>query len=797
MPTIGRTITIVTALAAVAFSQNLPYGEHNYSSQAQPDLTSQTVETINLSFPDCSSEPLSAYTICNLSASYMDRASSLISLFTLEELVNQTGNTAPGVPRLGLPDYQVWNEALHGLDRANFAMSGSEYVWATSFPMPILSMASMNRTLINQIGTLISTQARAFNNAGRYGLDSYAPNINAFRSPLWGRGQETPGEDLFIVSQYAYSYITGMQGGVEPEHLKIVATAKHFAGYDLENYNGKSRLGYDAYITQQDLAEFYTPQFLTAARDAKVNSVMCSYNAVNGVPSCANSFFMQTLLRDTWTFDTTNGYISTDCDAAYNIYDPHMYALNQSSAAADAIRAGADIDCGTTYQYHLNESIAAGEITRDEIELGVTRLYSNLVRLGYFDGNSSEYRQLTWDDVLSTDAMNISYEAAVEGITLLKNDGTLPLSGATRSIALIGPWANATVQMQGNYFGTPPYLLSPLAAAEVSGLTVNYAFGTNISSNSTQYFAAAMAAANVSDVIIFAGGIDNTIEAEGQDRVNITWQGNQLDLISKLSAIGKPLVVLQMGGGQIDSSSLKSNPNVNSLLWGGYPGQSGGQAILDILTGVRAPAGRLITTQYPAEYALQFAQDDMNLRPNGTNPGQTYKWYTGQPVYEFGAGLFYTKFSISAASSNTSATFTTTDLLSAAHPDYSYTDLMPFFNYTVTVTNTGFVASDYTAILFANTSNAGPAPYPNKWVVGFERLASIAPNQTIKLSIPVSIGSMARYDVNGDAVLYPGSYELALNNERDAVTGVSLTGSEAVLAHWPEWEQQVASAQRV
>lgn len=826
-------ILITSFLASASYAQDLPYGESNYSSQAQPDLTPQTVETLNLSFPDCTSGPLSTYTICNLSASYMDRASSLISLFTLEELINQTGNTAPGVPRLGLPNYQVWNEALHGLDRANFAKTGDQYEWATSFPMPILSMASMNRTLINQIGTLISTQARAFSNAGRYGLDSYAPNINAFRSPLWGRGQETPGEDLFVVSQYAYEYITGMQGGVEPEHLKIVATAKHFAGYDLENYDNRARLGYDAIITQQDLAEFYvsdslrhvprrgklarhvtflsigpglcfesalltqnfqTPQFLTASRDAKVNSVMCSYNAVNGVPSCANSFFLQTLLRDSWTFDTTDGYVSTDCDAAYNIYDPHMYALNTSSAAADSVRAGADIDCGTTYQYHLNESIIAGEITREEIELGVRRLYSNLVRLGYFDGNGSEYRQLTWNDVVSTDAQNISYEAAVEGITLLKNDGTLPLSKSTSSIALIGPWANATVQMQGNYFGTPPYLLSPLAAAEASSLKVNYAFGTNISSNSTEYFAGAMAAAKMSDVIIFAGGIDNTVEAEGSDRMNISWPGNQLDLISQLSSIGKPVVVLQMGGGQIDSSSLKSNPNVNALVWGGYPGQSGGQAILDILTGARAPAGRLITTQYPAEYALQFSQDDMNLRPNGSNPGQTYKWYTGEPVYEFGTGLFYTNFSISASSNNASTTFSTSDLTSAAHPGYAYTDLMPFINYTVTVTNTGSVASDYSAILFANTTNAGPAPYPNKWVVGFERLASIAPGASSPLTIPVSIGSMARYADNGDAVLYPGSYQLALNNEGDAATQVTLTGSEAVLMHWPEWEQQVGPA---
>lgn len=244
MARIKSYVATAALLASVGLAQNLPYGESNYSSQSQTDLTAQTLATINLSFPDCSSGPLSTYTICNLSARYMTRASSLIWLFTLEELINQTGNTAPGVPRLGLPKYQVWNEALHALDRANFAMGseGDEIDWSTSFPMPILSMASMNRTLINQIGSLISTQARAFSNVGRYGLDSYAPNINAFRSPLWGRGQETPGEGFYMVSQYAYNYITGMQGGVEPETLKIVATAKHFAGYDLENYNNISRL---------------------------------------------------------------------------------------------------------------------------------------------------------------------------------------------------------------------------------------------------------------------------------------------------------------------------------------------------------------------------------------------------------------------------------------------------------------------------------------------------------------------------------------------------------------------------
>ncbi|CEO59533.1 Putative Beta-xylosidase XylA [Penicillium brasilianum] len=794
MPATTALLAALAALVPTTLAQaNTSYIDYN--TEPQPSLDAQTLGKVNLGFPDCTKGPLSNTVVCDTSARPHDRAAALVSLFTFEELVNSTGNNIPAIPRLGLPPYQVWSEALHGLDRGNFTKSG-DYSWATSFPSPILSMAALNRTLINQIGEIISTQGRAFNNIGRYGLDVYAPNINSFRHPVWGRGQETPGEDAYcLCSVYAYEYITGIQGGVDPEHMKLVATAKHYAGYDIENWDAHSRLGNDMNITQQDLAEYFTPQFLTAVRDARVHSVMSSYNAVNGVPSSANSFLLQTLLRDTWDF-VEDGYVSSDCDAVYNVWNPHEYAANISSAAADSMRAGTDIDCGTSYQYHLNESFFQGEISRSEIERGVIRLYSNLASLGYFDGNNSQYRDLTWSDVVTTDAWNISYEAAVEGIVLLKNDGTLPLSKKTSSVALIGPWANATTQLQGNYYGAAPYLISPLDALKASKMDVTYALGTNISSTTTVGFADAISAAKKSDVIIFAGGIDNTIEAEGMDRQNITWPGNQLQLIKELSDLGKPLVVLQMGGGQVDSSSLKTNKNVNALIWGGYPGQSGGQALLDIITGKRAPAGRLTTTQYPAEYALQFPATDMSMRPGGSNPGQTYMWYTGTPVYEFGHGLFYTTFKTSlsrAKGSVDAASFDIVDLLSRSHDGYNVIEQLPFLNFTVSITNSGSVSSDYTAMLFANTT-AGPKPYPNKWLVGFDRLGSIKPHSSEMMTIPVSLDNVARTDSLGNRVIYPGKYELALNNERSAVLSFTLTGDETVISKWPLDEQQIPPA---
>ncbi|PWY94553.1 beta-xylosidase [Aspergillus sclerotioniger CBS 115572] len=782
------TTSLLVALAAlpstILAQVNTTYVDYNIV--AHPDLSPLSTDLVDFSFPDCSKGPMSENLVCNISASPHDRAAALVSIFTVEELINSTGNRIPAIPRLGLPPYQIWNEALHGLYLANFTESGA-YSWSSSFPSPILTMAALNRTLINQIGQIIATQGRAFNNAGRYGLNAWSPNINAFRHPVWGRGQETPGEDAnCLCAAYAYEYITGLQG--DPNHPKIISTAKHYAGYDIENWHQHSRFGNDMNITQQDLSEYFTPQFVTAVRDAKVRSVMPSYNAVNGVPSAVNSFLLQTLVRDSWGF-IEDGFMPSDCDAVYNVFNPHGYAANLTSASADSLRAGTDIDCGISYQNTLMEALNEGEISPSEIERAVTRFYSNLVSAGYFDGPDALYRDLEWSDVVTTDSWNIAYEAAVEGIVLLKNDGTLPLSQNVKRVALIGPWANATTQMQGNYHGVAPYLISPLDALQASNLTVNYAFGTNISSNSTDNFAAAFTAAKQSDIIVFAGGIDNTLEAEELDRDNITWPGNQLELIHQLSNLNKPLIVLQMGGGQVDSSSLKTSNNINAILWGGYPGQSGGQALIDIITGTRAPAGRLTTTQYPAEYALQFPAIDMNLRPHGDNPGQTYMWYTGKPVYDFGHGLFYTTFETSLSPSlKNMASFDITELLSRPHGGYNVVEQLPFSNFTINITNTGNVVSDYSAMLFANTT-AGPSPYPNKWLVGFDRIGPVEPRATMEMSIPVSLDNVARTDTRGNRIVYPGKYELALNNERSVVLQFTLTGNATTVAEWPLDEQ--------
>ncbi|KAM0347772.1 hypothetical protein ACHAP4_011269 [Fusarium culmorum] len=399
--------------------------------------------------------------------------------------------------------------------------------------------------------------------------------------------------------------------------------------------------------------------------------------------------------------------------------------------------------------------------------------------LGYFDGQS-QYDSLGWHDVSTSDAQQLAYTSAAAGISLLKNNGTLPTQDAgSKKIAFVGSWANATTQMQGIYQGRAPYLKSPLEAAQANFNAVNYALGTKINTADTSSLSDAINIASKSDIIIFCGGIDTSIEAEGFDRSSITWPGNQLHLISSLSKLGKPLVVVQFGGGQIDDSALLSNPNVSNLVWAGYPGQNGGYAVVDTLFGKFSPAGRLPVTQYPAMYNSQVSIFDPNVRPSSKSPGRTYKWYTGKPVLPFGYGLHYTNFSISTASTLKS-TYDIASLVTAAKNDASTFDTL-----TVAVKNTGKVTSDYVALMFVSTKDGGPSPYPNKSLVSYARAKIITAGQTKSVDLAMGLGSIARANSDGDLVLYPGHYNLTLDTFRQPMASFELTGQAKVIDEPP------------
>ena len=563
------------------------------------------------------------------------------------EKVLRLQNSSPGIPRLGIPAYEWWSEALHGVAGSpgvSFAQNGN-FSCATSFPEPIGLGATFDRYLIRALATVTSTEARAFNNVNRAGLDFWTPNINIFRDPRWGRGQETPGEDTYLSSEYVYYLIRGYQEGEDSRYYKIVADCKHYAGYDIEDWHGNERYGYNAIISNQDLVETYLPSFKSCLKDAHVGSAMCSYNAVNGVPACANGFLMNDIARDRWDWE---GWITSDCDAVGNIYDSHHYTSNFSTLVQITLRAGCDIDCGGTLSAHGMQAYADGAIVDADLDLALLRQFSSLVRLGYFDPAENQvYRQYTWEHVNTTAAHGLDRIATRESIVLLKNAAnTLPLdSSSIKSIALIGPHANNPNVQEGNYNGRPCFIHTPFSVLNaMKGMTVNYAQGVDVNTTRTSGIDAAISAAKNSDVIVYIGGIDETIESEGHDRNTIDLPGQQLNLLKQLEALGKPVVAMFFGGGGVDISYLRDSANTQAILWAGYPAQSGGDAIVDVLFGDYSPAGRLPVTWYPAEYVDQVPMTDQSMRSSSTNPGRTYKFYTGKPVFAFGTGLSYTTF---------------------------------------------------------------------------------------------------------------------------------------------------------
>ncbi|KAJ6059373.1 glycoside hydrolase superfamily [Penicillium canescens] len=732
--------------------------------------------------PACQTKPLCSHQVCDTSWSIAERVSSLVNSLTLEEKILNVVDASAGSERLGLPSYEWWNEATHGVGSApgvQFTSKPANFSYATSFPAPILTAASFDDALFRAI----ANEGRAFANHGFSGFDFWAPNINGFRDPRWGRGQETPGEDIFVVQSYIRNFVPGLQGD-DPEDKQVIATCKHFAVYDLET----GRYGSNYTPTQQDLSDYFLAPFKTCVRDAGVGSVMCSYNAVSGIPACANEYLLEEVLRKHWNFTADYNYVVSDCGAVTDIWQYHNFTDTEEGAASVALNAGVDLECGSSY-LKLNESLAEKQTLVHALDQALTRLYSALFTVGFFDGG--KYRDLDLSDVSTPAAQALAYEAAVEGMTLLKNDKLLPLgpSHKFKSVAVVGPFANATTQMQGDYSGIAPFLVSPLEALEgYHGWEVNYAMGTAINDQNTTEFALALAAAEKFDLIIYLGGIDNSMEAETLDRTSLTWPRNQLDLITNLSKLSMPMIVVQFGGGQLDDSALLQNEGIQALVWAGYPSQSGGPALLDVLLGRRSPAGRLPVTQYPASYANGVSVFDINLRPNlnGSYPGRTCKWYTGKPVIPFGYGLHYTKFNFEWEEA-LDREYNIQQLMTSCQTITSgpISDNTPFATVKARVKNVGHEASDYVSLLFLSSDNAGPTPRPNKSLVSYLRLHNITSGSEEVSDLPLTLGSLARADENGSLVIFPGHYKIALDIFESLTFEFSLQGYPAVIDTLP------------
>ncbi|KAI1657718.1 glycoside hydrolase family 3 protein [Daldinia decipiens] len=742
-----------------------------------------------MTFPDCVNGPeiLTANLVCDTSASPSERAAALISAWnTTEKLLNLV-DQSQGAPRLGLGAYDWWNEALHGVGISpgvEFAQSG-EFSYATSFPIPILLSAAFDDDLVRAVAEVISTEARAYSNSGHAGLDYWTPNINPYKDPRWGRGSETPGEDPFRIKGYVKALIDGLQGS---ENItKVIATCKHYAAYDLEYWGGIERYEFDAIVGMQDLVEYYLPPFQQCARDSKVKSIMCSYNAVNGTPACASTYLMETVLRDFWEWNDESQYIVSDCNAILNFHQDHNYTTTAAQSAAVALISGTDNICEVGSTTDINGAWNQTLLPEKVIDQALRRLYEGLIRAGYFDPpDATPYRSLSWKDVNTPESQALAIRSAAESIVLKKNDGILPLKvdNAT-SVALIGFWSDAgNSVMLGGYSGLPSYLHGPLQAAQQLGLHAVNATGpiNQNASDPDTWTGAALEAANNSDIVIYFGGNDNTIEAEGLDRFSIAWPSAQFALIQKLSALGKPLIVVELGD-QNDDSPLLSDDNVNAILWTGFPGQDGGTAVFEVLTGKTAPAGRLPTTMYPVGYVDQVPMTDMSLRPSETNPGRTYKWYD-EAVLPFGFGLHYTTFEPSFASDAFAGkAYNINELLAACSA--KYLDLCPFETVGISVKNTGNVTSDFVALAFLS-GEYGPAPYPIKELAAYTRVKGVEPGEAKEAKLGLTLGDLARVDERGNTILYPGTYNFLLDVPTQATTYFELTGDPKVLIEFPQ-----------
>jgi xylan 1,4-beta-xylosidase len=504
----------------------------------------------------------------------------------------------------------------------------------------------------------------------------------------------------------------------------------------------------------------YLPAFESCVRRGRASGIMCSYNAVNGVPSCADKMLLEKTARQKWGFE---GYITSDCGAVSCVQNTHHYTNTTSGTCKAVLDAGMDIDCGSYLPKNLPAAISSGTVTEPDLDRALANLFKVQMRIGWFDPISQNpWRTIPPTDVNSPKHQALALDAARQGIVLLHNPkGVLPLSSSTiKKVALVGkcpppslfslstrvaqrlksshvfppgPNADATTVMQGNYFGTPPYLISPKMGFEgiLGKDNVAYAPGCAIKSSSTSGFAAACTAAKSADAVVVVIGLNQSIEREGHDRDFISLPGVQDKFVSSITACvpNKPVIVMVMSGGPVDLTHVKADPGVAGIFYVGYPGQSGGQAMAEAAFGRFNPSGRLSSTVYHANYINQVSMEYMGMRPNSTNgsPGRSYRFFTGEAVYPFGHGLSYTTFAYRWHS----------------QPDAHSVD--------VEVENTGRIAGADAVLAFHSGPNAGKNGNAIKSLVGFEKVR-LAPGEKVHLS----------FEFPDDLMREPGSHKIRI-----------------------------------
>ena len=569
------------------------------------------------------------------------KAIQLVSQMTVEEKASQLRYDAPAIERLGIPAYNWWNEALHGVARAGTA---------TVFPQAIGLAAIFDEDIIGDIADIISTEGRAKYNFQSEkgdrdiykGLTFWSPNINIFRDPRWGRGQETYGEDPYLTSRLGVRFVKGLQGN--GKYMKAAACAKHFA---VHSGPEKLRHSFDARVSEYDLWDTYLPAFEACVKEAGVEAVMGAYNRTNGEVCCGHSRLIPEILRKQWGFE---GHFVSDCWAISDFHSFHKVTDTAPESAALAIKSGCDINCGNTY-IHLLEALNDGLVTEEDITKACVRAFTCRYLLGLF-ADDNEYDKIPYavNDCDRHD--KAALKAAERSMVLLKNDGILPLNiNSLRSIAVIGPNADSRAVLEGNYNGTSSryvtYLEGIKNACREANVRVNYSQGSHLYKAGTSglamaddRLAEAVKAAEMSDVTVIVLGLDPSIEGEEGDASNEYSSGDKKDLelpecqrklLDAVIATGKPVITIIAAG-----SALRVEKG-NAIVQAWYSGQAGGTAAANIIFGKVSPSGRLPITFYKSTEDLpEFTDYSMRNR--------TYRYFKGEALYPFGFGLSYTRF---------------------------------------------------------------------------------------------------------------------------------------------------------
>jgi beta-glucosidase len=686
------------------------------------------------------------------------RAEDLIRRMSLEEKIAQLRNDAPAIARLGVPAYNYWNEALHGV--ANNGI-------ATVFPEPVGMASTWNPPLMRQEGTVVGIEGRAKHNdyANKHngdskwwtGLTFWTPNVNIFRDPRWGRGQETYGEDPYLTGVMSVEFVKGMQGD-DPTYILSMACAKHYA---VHSGPERDRHRFNAEPSERDLYEMYLPQFEAVVREGKVAGVMGAYNAVNGVPCCADSFLLDDLLRKQWGFE---GYVVSDCDAIRDIWGErrHRYVKTPEEAAAAAVKAGCNLCCGGDYNA-LVRSVQQGLVSEKEIDQALYYTLWTRFKLGMFDpAEKVPYTKYTIKDNDTPEHGRTALEVARQSLVLLKNEGILPLDRSKyKRIAVIGPNGDCKSMLEGNYHGSashPISILDGIKQAAGPNIEVTFALGSPNTTNRRtaawsqqdnttnrpldELKAEALSLAENADLIIYAGGLTPAQEGEGFDRDSIELPECQQTLIKALHETGKPMVMVNCSGSAI--ALLWESENLPAILQAWYPGQSGGQSVAEVLFGEVNPSGHLPLTFYRATTDLpDFTDYSMSNR--------TYRYFSGKPLYAFGHGLSYTQFDYKSGKLE-SKKIAANDMAKVSF----------------TVKNSGKRDGDDVAQVYYRHVNSA-VPQPKLALCGFTRV-HLKSGESTEVTVEIPAARLRYWDTKKKQyVVEPGDYEFLVGTASDDI----------------------------